>query len=183
MRLIIEDLLTLSRIESNNEVPTTSVINMSTLLTMLQNDAKALSNGKHEIHLNTDETLNIKGSNDELLSAFTNLVTNAVRYTPEGGDVTIGWALKNEQAVFSVKDSGIGIEAQYIVRLTERFYRVDNGRSRDTGGTGLGLAIVKHILNRHKARLEIKSTIGEGSTFSIVFPQSRTAIKPSQEAA
>ena len=183
MRLIIEDLLTLSRIESNSESPTTSVINMSTLLTMLQNDAKALSNGKHKIHLNADETLNIKGSNDELLSAFTNLVTNAVRYTPKGGDVTIGWTLKNKQAVLNVKDSGIGIEAQHIVRLTERFYRVDNGRSRDTGGTGLGLAIVKHILNRHKARLEIKSTIGEGSTFSIVFPQSRTVIKPSEEAA
>jgi len=150
---------------------------------MLQNDAKALSNGKHKIHLNADETLNIKGSNDELLSAFTNLVTNAVRYTPKGGDVTIGWTLKNKQAVFSVKDSGIGIEPQHIVRLTERFYRVDNGRSRDTGGTGLGLAIVKHIINRHKARLEIKSTIGEGSTFSIVFPQSRTVIKPSEEAA
>ncbi|MFT7228517.1 MAG: two-component system phosphate regulon sensor histidine kinase PhoR [Methylophilaceae bacterium] len=183
MRLIIEDLLTLSRIESNSESPTTSVINMSTLLIMLQNDAKALSNGKHEIHLNADETLNIKGNNQELVSAFTNLVTNAVRYTPEGGNVTIGWTLKNEQAVFIVKDSGIGIEAQHIVRLTERFYRVDNGRSRDTGGTGLGLAIVKHILNRHKARLEIKSTIGEGSTFNIVFPQSRTAIKPSEEVA
>ncbi len=183
MRLIIEDLLTLSRIESNSEAPTTSIINMSTLLTMLQIDANALSNGKHQIHLKARNTLNLKGSHDELLSAFTNLITNAVRYTPEGGEVTIGWTLKNKQAVFSVKDSGIGIERQHIARLTERFYRVDSGRSRDTGGTGLGLAIVKHILSRHKATLKIKSTIGEGSTFSITFPQSRTAIKPQKRAA
>ena len=183
MRLIIEDLLTLSRIESNNEVPTTSVINMTTLLTMIQNDANALSSGKHNIQLNVDKTLDIKGSREELLSAFTNLVSNAVRYTPEGGDVTINWQLANKQAVFSVQDSGIGIEDQHIARLTERFYRVDHGRSRDTGGTGLGLAIVKHILNRHKATLEIQSTIGEGSTFSIVFPQSRTVIDQSKEAA
>lgn len=183
MRLIIEDLLTLSRIESNNEVPTTSVINMTMLLTMIQNDANALSSGKHNIQLNVDKTLDIKGSREELLSAFTNLVSNAVRYTPEGGDVTINWQLANKQAVFSVQDSGIGIEDQHIARLTERFYRVDHGRSRDTGGTGLGLAIVKHILNRHKATLEIQSTIGEGSTFSIVFPQSRTVIDQSKEAA
>jgi two-component system, OmpR family, phosphate regulon sensor histidine kinase PhoR len=183
MRLIIEDLLTLSRIESNSEVPTTSVINMSSLLTMILNDANALSQGKHSIQLNADKTLNIKGSREELLSAFTNLVSNAVRYTPEGGEVIISWQLRNKQAVFSVQDSGIGIEEQHIARLTERFYRVDHGRSRDTGGTGLGLAIVKHILNRHKARLEIKSVIGDGSTFSIVFPQSRTAIDQTEAAA
>ncbi len=183
MRLIIEDLLTLSRIESNNEVPTVSVINMSTLLTMILNDANALSNGKHTLHLNAEESLNIKGSREELLSAFTNLVSNAVRYTPEGGNITIDWQLKNKQAVFSVTDTGIGIEHHHIARLTERFYRVDNGRSRDTGGTGLGLAIVKHILSRHKAKLEVKSTLGKGSTFSIVFPQSRTVSEPNKEAA
>jgi len=183
MRLIIEDLLTLSRIERNSEAPTTSTINMSTLLAMLQNDGNALSNGKHQIHLKARNTLNLKGNHDELLSAFTNLITNAVRYTPEGGEVTISWALKNKQAVFSVKDSGIGIERQHIARLTERFYRVDSGRSRNTGGTGLGLAIVKHILSRHKATLKIKSTIGKGSTFSITFPQSRTAIKLPKRAA
>jgi len=183
MRLIIEDLLTLSRIESNNEVPTSAVINMPLLLTMIQNDAIALSHGKHEIHLNADNSLNIKGNREELLSAFTNLVTNAVRYTPEGGNITINWQLKNKQAVFSVQDAGIGIEEHHIARLTERFYRVDQGRSRDTGGTGLGLAIVKHILSRHKAKLEVESVIGEGSTFSIVFPQSRTEINASEAAA
>lgn len=183
MQLIIEDLLTLSRIESNYEIPATTVIDMQQLLQMIQNDAKALSNGKHQIHLNAISKLDIKGSKEELLSAFTNLVSNAVRYTPEGGDVLINWSLVGEQAVFSVKDSGIGIEQQHITRLTERFYRVDHGRSRDTGGTGLGLAIVKHILTRHKAKLEIESTIGEGSTFSIVFPPSRTATDHTEVAA
>ena len=183
MRLIIEDLLTLSRIESNNEVPSASLINMSTLLTMIQSDANALSNGKHTILLDAEDSLNIKGSREELLSAFTNLVTNAIRYTPEGGTITIHWQLKNKQAVFSVSDTGIGIEERHIARLTERFYRVDTGRSRDTGGTGLGLAIVKHILSRHKAKLEVKSTLGKGSTFSIVFPQSRTVSEPNKEAA
>lgn len=183
MRLIIEDLLTLSRIESNYEVPATTIIQMASLLDMIHNDANALSNGKHTIKLHADKLLNLKGSREELLSAFTNLVSNAIRYTPEGGDIVISWQLKNKQAVFSVKDSGIGIEEQHIARLTERFYRVDNSRSRETGGTGLGLAIVKHILNRHRAKLEVDSMIGKGSTFSILFPQSRTVINQTEEAA
>ncbi len=183
MRLIIEDLLTLSRIESNYEVPATTIIQMPALLDMIQNDAKALSNGKHTIKLQVDKSLNLKGSREELMSAFTNLVSNAIRYTPEGGEIIISWQLKNKQAVFSVKDSGIGIEEQHIPRLTERFYRVDNSRSRETGGTGLGLAIVKHILNRHRAKLEVDSKIGKGSTFSILFPQSRTILNETIEAA
>jgi two-component system phosphate regulon sensor histidine kinase PhoR len=156
---------------------------MTSLLNMIHNDANALSNGKHLILLDAEASLDIKGSREELLSAFTNLVSNAVRYTPEGGSITIHWHLKNKQAIFSVTDSGIGIEQQHIARLTERFYRVDSSRSRDTGGTGLGLAIVKHILSRHKAKLEVKSTLGKGSTFSIVFPQSRTVSEPNKEAA
>ncbi len=184
MRLIIEDLLTLSKIESNNEVPEKTVINMQKTLAMIQNDANALSNNKHRISLDADASLNIKGSQEELISAFTNLVTNAIRYTPNKGNISIKWQLRdNGQAVFSVQDSGIGIDEQHIARLTERFYRVDHGRSRDTGGTGLGLAIVKHILNRHKAKLEIESITGEGSTFSIVFPQSRTSIDQSKAIA
>lgn len=177
MRLIIEDLLTLSKIESNNEVPETTVIDMQQLLEQIYNEAKALSNGKHTVQLEAEKDLNLKGSVEELLSAFTNLVSNAVRYSPEDGTVTIGWASKNNSAVFSVKDTGIGIEAKHIARLTERFYRVDNSRSRETGGTGLGLAIVKHILTRHKAKLDIKSQVGKGSTFSIVFPSSRMTTK------
>ncbi len=179
MRRIIEDLLTLSTIESNTDAPEDKIIRMSSLLKMIQNDAKALSNGKHKIHLKSEKNLNVTGNQEELLSAFTNLVSNAIRYTPEGGDIYISWQLNDGQAVFGVRDTGIGIEQKHIARLTERFYRVDRGRSRDTGGTGLGLAIVKHILNRHKARLEITSELGVGSTFSIVFPKSRTAQKDS----
>jgi len=184
MRLIIEDLLTLSKIESNNEVPERTVINMQKILSMIQKDAEALSGGQHQITMQAKEALDIKGSQEELISAFTNLVSNAIRYSPEGGNITINWQLNNDgQAVFSVTDSGIGIEEQHLVRLTERFYRVDNSRSRDTGGTGLGLAIVKHILNRHKARLDIESTIGKGSTFSIIFPESRISIDQSKAIA
>ncbi len=177
MQRIIEDLLMLSRIESNTETPEHDTINMVTLLKTVQNDGRALSNKKHSIHLDVDKNLNITGNQEELLSAFSNLVSNAIRYTPKKGDIYIQWSRIDEQAVFSVRDTGIGIEEEHIARLTERFYRVDTGRSRDTGGTGLGLAIVKHILNRHKAKLEIISQPNVGSTFSIVFPKSRIANK------
>ena len=177
MRRIIEDLLTLSTIESNSEAPEEHEIDMPKLLSSLQNDALSLSQTlyktKHKIHLKVDQTLHLNGAQDELQSAFSNLISNAVRYTPKGGEITITWAMQNEQAIFSVRDTGIGIEQQYIDRLTERFYRVDRSRSRETGGTGLGLSIVKHILIRHQAKLEISSEIGTGSTFSVLFPKSR----------
>jgi two-component system phosphate regulon sensor histidine kinase PhoR len=144
---------------------------------MLYNDAKALSNGKHKINLDVDEHMNLTGAADELVSALGNLVSNAVRYTPEGGEIRISWQPRNRQAVFSVTDNGIGIEQQHIDRLTERFYRVDRSRSRETGGTGLGLSIVKHILTRHQAKLEIRSTPGKGSTFSAIFPETRVVKK------
>ena len=177
MRRIIEDLLTLSSIESNVEAPDNKEIEMAKLLKIVQNDAvglgQALSKAKHKIYLDADPTLNLNGSQDELQSAFGNLVSNAVRYTSKGGEIFITWNLINEQPVFTVRDTGIGIEQQHIDRLTERFYRVDRGRSRETGGTGLGLSIVKHILIRHQAKLEISSEIGVGSTFCIVFPKAR----------
>ncbi|MEE9331543.1 MAG: phosphate regulon sensor histidine kinase PhoR [Methylophilaceae bacterium] len=175
MQRIIEDLLTLSRIESNTETPEHDTIDMMALLKTVQNDGRALSSKKHSIHLEADKKLNITGNQEELLSAFSNIVSNAIRYTPRKGNIYIKWGRIDEQAVFSVRDTGIGIEEEHIDRLTERFYRVDTGRSRDTGGTGLGLAIVKHILNRHKAKLEIVSQPNVGSTFSIVFPASRIA--------
>jgi two-component system phosphate regulon sensor histidine kinase PhoR len=182
MRLIIEDLLTLSRIESNNEAPEDNVIKMTALLNLIKNDAIALSNGKHKIHLHSEKNLNLMGSREELLSAFSNLVSNAIRYTPAMGDIFIDWqADDGGKAVFSVMDTGIGIEQQHLDRITERFYRVDRGRSRETGGTGLGLAIVKHILSRHNAKLEIDSEFGEGSTFSIIFPVTRTLRKTKTE--
>lgn len=185
MRRIIEDLLTLSTIESNSAIPDDDEIDMLALLESIQNDAIGLSLGlnknsqkaKHHIHLNADANLKLNGAREELRSAFSNLVINAIRYTPTGGEIFISWALQDEQAVFSVRDTGIGIEQQHIARLTERFYRVDRSRSRETGGTGLGLSIVKHILIRHQAKLEVSSAIGVGSTFSAVFPKARIVRK------
>lgn len=181
MRRIIEDLLTLSKIESNTEEPVNIEIEMANLLKVIQNDALGLSQSlnktKHTIQLEADSRLNLIGSQDEIQSALSNLVSNAVRYTPKGGEIAISWGLSDEQAVFSVRDTGVGIEQQHIDRLTERFYRVDRGRSRETGGTGLGLSIVKHILIRHQAKLEICSEVGVGSTFSVQFPKNRTVQK------
>ena len=118
--------------------------------------------------------IKVRGNADELRSAFSNLVSNAVRYTPKGGSIEINWSSeKNGRPTFSVKDSGIGIAPQHIPRLTERFYRVDRSRSRETGGTGLGLAIVKHIVLRHQANFEIISEEGKGSNFSIILPLRR----------
>lgn len=173
MRRLIEDLLTLSHIESNVQPPEDTEIEMPALLNMLVNDAKALSQGKHVVTLDADSHLNLNGAAEELQSALGNLVSNAIRYTPNGGNILVSWKLRENHAVFSVTDDGIGIEQQHIDRLTERFYRVDRSRSRETGGTGLGLSIVKHILTRHQAKLEITSELGKGSTFSVVFPKAR----------
>lgn len=183
MRRIIEDLLMLSTIESNIDEPDDTEVDMTKLLKQIQNDALGLSQSlyktKHKIELSIDSELNIVGAQNELQSAFTNLVSNAVRYTPKGGNIRITWSALNDQAIFSVIDSGIGIEQQHIDRLTERFYRVDRGRSRETGGTGLGLSIVKHILIRHQARLEITSEVDVGSTFCVLFPKTRVVKKKS----
>jgi len=177
MRRLIEDLLTLSHIESNTQPPEDRPIGMPALINMMLNDAKALSLGKHSISANITPNLDLLGAADELQSALSNLVSNAVRYTPQGGEIHISWQLRNGQPVFSVRDNGIGIAHQHIDRLTERFYRVDRSRSRETGGTGLGLAIVKHILTRHQAKLEIVSEPDVGSTFSAVFPKERSIQK------
>lgn len=177
MRRLIEDLLTLSHIESNTQPPEDMAIEMSALINMMLNDANALSQGNHKISADISKNLNLVGAFDELQSALSNLVSNAIRYTPKGGEIQIRWQLRRDQAVFSVSDNGIGIPQQHIDRLTERFYRVDRGRSRETGGTGLGLSIVKHILTRHQAKLEIVSEVGVGSTFSAIFPKARTIQK------
>jgi len=134
----------------------------------------ALSSGQHHLKLELLTDSKLLGSADELRSAFGNLISNAIRYTPTDGEIVIRWQEQDDgRLVFSVQDAGIGIASQHIPRLTERFYRVDSSRSRATGGTGLGLAIVKHIANRHQAHLEISSVEGRGSTFSIVFPAQR----------
>jgi two-component system phosphate regulon sensor histidine kinase PhoR len=140
------------------------------LLQQIQRDSIALSSGRHEITLRVDGP-DLMGSSDELHSAFANLVTNAVRYTPDGGKIDIIWENHNDGPRFIVRDNGIGIRPEHIARLTERFYRVDKGRSRETQGTGLGLAIVKHVLIRHQAQLTIDSEVGKGSAFIVQFPQ------------
>jgi len=172
MRRLIEDLLTLSTLETDAP-PQEEEIEVPTLLALVRDEATALSAGRHDIRLNNTGPAQLLGSGRELHSAFSNLASNAVRYTPDGGSITLTWESNKEGAAFSVKDSGIGIEAKHLPRLTERFYRVDRGRSRESGGTGLGLAIVKHVLERHEASLSIDSTPGEGSRFLVQFPGRR----------
>ncbi|MGJ0535367.1 MAG: phosphate regulon sensor histidine kinase PhoR [Methylocystis sp.] len=177
MRHLVEDLLTLSQLESSQNVPQETEIEIPSLLNMVMTEGESLSNGRHRLLLEADSSICLTGATEELHSAFGNLVSNAIRYTPEGGDITLKWGLRGDSAEFCVTDTGLGIEPQHISRLTERFYRVDRSRSRATGGTGLGLSIVKHILTRHQARLEIQSEVGKGSTFSAVFPAARVVRK------
>jgi len=173
MERLVEDLLTLSRLENDTEPPREDTVDMPGLLESLREEASALSGGKHLIELGDISAGSVRGSADELRSAFGNLVSNAVRYTPEGGKLALNWRIEDGCPVFSVADNGIGIPPEHIPRLTERFYRVDNGRSTATGGTGLGLAIVKHVLARHQAWLTIRSEIGRGSVFSAHLPRQR----------
>ena len=173
MRRLVEDLLALSRLESSQNVPQEADVDVPALLQRVLTEGQSFSGGRHQILLEMDASLHLKGAMEELHSAFGNLVTNAIRYTPDGGEIRLAWGLRGQDAVFGVTDSGIGIESQHLSRLTERFYRVDSSRSRATGGTGLGLSIVKHILTRHQARLEITSEFGRGSVFSAVFPPAR----------
>src|SRR5204863_8777951 len=148
------------------------------LLLQVSADAKALSDRRHEITLDIRDPANVVGSRDELSSALGNLVSNAVRYTPAGGRIALDWRVTSNGGEFSVVDTGIGIAAEHIPRLTERFYRVDRSRSRATGGTGLGLAIVKHVLIRHQAALDVTSELGSGSTFTVLLPARRVAPDP-----
>ncbi len=173
MHRIIEDLLMLSVLESAPPL-TGDRVRVRPLLERARSDAEALSGGRHAISLQGSPAIDILGSEAELASAFGNLVTNAVRYTPHGGEVRILWRDGPDGASFTVEDTGIGIAPEHIPRLTERFYRVDRSRSRETGGTGLGLAIVKHAIARHQASLDVDSRQGAGSRFTIHFPASRT---------
>jgi len=173
MQRILEELLTLSNLESAPPPPATERVIMSALTEKLLRDGEALSAGRHDLRLETSGSGDLTGSEVEIASALSNLVSNAVRYTPEGGKITLTWHAGPEGAEFAVEDSGIGIDAKHIPRLTERFYRVDRSRSRETGGTGLGLSIVKHALSRHQATLDIRSTPGKGSRFAARFPPSR----------
>ena len=174
MQRLVADLLTLSALESDQNPVEEERFAIVPLLLALSSDAKALSGGQHEIALDVGDAATLVGSRDELASAFANLITNAIRYTPPKGSITLAWRIDDDgSGVFAVTDTGIGIPAEYVPRLTERFYRVDRSRSRATGGTGLGLAIVKHVLMRHQAALEIVSERGQGSTFEIRLPARR----------
>lgn len=178
MENLIEDLLLLSRLENQEDKnKNEKTILVSALLNTICDEAKALSGkSKHHFTLKTDKNLLLIGCKEELSSLFSNIIFNAVKYTPAGGYITIEWYRKNKQAYFKVSDTGIGIANKHIPRLTERFYRVDPARSRTSGGTGLGLAIAKHVLIRHQAKLDIKSKIDKGSVFECIFPCDRTII-------
>jgi two-component system phosphate regulon sensor histidine kinase PhoR len=180
MQRIVEDLLSLSALESAPEPPHDRRIGIKSLLGRVRAEAGALSGGRHAISLEADEGFDLLGDDTEVASAFSNLANNAVRYTPPGGAVRLVWRASPDGAEFAVEDSGIGIPPEHIPRLTERFYRVDHGRSRETGGTGLGLAIVKHALARHQAALEIQSEPGKGSRFTARFPSHRIAPAPTR---
>ncbi len=183
MQRLVEDLLELSTLETSAKAPTDEIVDMASLLSQLTDEAQAFSAGRHEIGLETDGPTALRGSRKELHSAFLNLVTNAVRYTPEGGHIWLVWKVASGGgARFTVLDDGIGIAPNHIPRLTERFYRIDRSRSRESGGTGLGLAIVKHSLNRHQAQLEIHSDLGQGSRFSATFPCERV-YRPASEVS
>jgi two-component system phosphate regulon sensor histidine kinase PhoR len=172
MGQIVEDLLTLSRLETQHDV-TDERVPMAALLAMVHKEALALSQGRHQIALESTAGMDLLGSPRDLHSALSNLVSNAVRYTPTGGSITIRWQRTPGGALYSVSDTGFGIPAAHLARLTERFYRVSSSRSRETGGTGLGLSIVKHVLNLHQARLQVDSAPGVGSTFACHFGRAR----------
>jgi two-component system, OmpR family, phosphate regulon sensor histidine kinase PhoR len=174
MQRLVADLLTLSALESEHNQLPDEPFALVPLLLQLSADAKGLSQGQHEIALDIGDAANVTGSREELASAFGNLVSNAIRYTPAGGTITLAWRVDADgSGVFTVTDTGIGIGPEHLPRLTERFYRVDRSRSRATGGTGLGLAIVKHVLLRHQADLEVESEPGKGSAFSVRLPARR----------
>ncbi|MBI4754763.1 MAG: phosphate regulon sensor histidine kinase PhoR [Betaproteobacteria bacterium] len=177
MQRLVEDLLTLSALETDSP-PGDERTDVAELIEDLAEEAAALSAGRHHIEVEAAAGAVLLGSARELRSALANLVSNAVRYTPEGGHIRLLWQHGPEGGRFTVEDDGIGIDARDIPRLTERFYRVDRGRSRETGGTGLGLAIVKHVLNRHQASLHIESEPGRGSRFTARFPARRVQRLP-----
>lgn len=183
MERLLEDLLLLSRLESEGELPPMSPVAVPDMLEEVREEALLMSGGRHTVTLAADNELWLRGVASELRSAFANLVTNAIHYTPEGGEVTLRWYGDEEGVCFEVRDTGVGIDPQHIPRLTERFYRVDTSRSRVTGGTGLGLAIVKHVLERHQGRLEVESEPGVGSVFRCRFPSTQRSVRPATSKA
>ena len=172
MRTLVEELLQLSRLENTSEPHEEQRVDVAGLLSLLRKDVMTLEH-RPNIRLHLDSTACLTGSETELQSVFANLLSNAIKYTPESGSVDIRWWDDEKGAHLSVIDTGIGIAQEHLPRLTERFYRVDSGRSRKLGGFGLGLSIVKHVLQRHGGTLTISSELGKGSNFTCHFPVSR----------
>ena len=171
MDALVQQLLTLSRIEASARVQFDDNVDVPAMLAQLEQEAQTVNRDKqHTIVFDVDPELRVSGVTEELRSAFSNLVVNAIKYTQRGGNIHVSWQRQHLKAVFAVNDNGPGIAPQHVKRLTERFYRVDEARARNTGGTGLGLAIVKHVLSRHNSRLMIFSEPGNGSSFSFTLP-------------
>jgi two-component system, OmpR family, phosphate regulon sensor histidine kinase PhoR len=179
---LVDDLLTLAQLEGSPRPAPDRWVAAQPLVARVFSEAELLSAGRHEMELDAQPGLEVAGIDNELASAMGNLLGNAVRYTPDGGRIAARWLQRDSDgcAVFEVRDSGIGIAREHLPRLTERFYRVDGSRSRETGGTGLGLAIVKHVVTRHGGELEMESEVGKGSVFRIVLPAARVreAVRP-----
>jgi two-component system phosphate regulon sensor histidine kinase PhoR len=175
MTAIIRDLIELSRLEETDEVIGGEPVDVAALISLLRKDVLARSVHPKDVRIRVESQAQLLGDEPEIHSAFSNLVDNAAKYTPADGSIEIRWSVDEDGGHFAVTDTGMGVPPEHIPRLTERFYRVDAGRSRATGGSGLGLAIVKHVLQRHGATLEVKSTLGAGSTFTCHFPPERIA--------
>jgi two-component system phosphate regulon sensor histidine kinase PhoR len=175
IQTLVDDLLTLAQLEGSPRPGGDRWVSADALIATAMADADLLSAGRHDLHLEKADGVELAGAEGELRSAVGNLLSNAVRYTPDGGRIDVRWSLRNSDgcAVFEVADTGIGIAREHLPRLTERFYRVDGSRSRDTGGTGLGLAIVKHVVQRHGGELQVESEPGKGSRFRLVLPAAR----------
>ena len=174
MQLLVADLLSLAQLEGSPRPAADRWVSLDSLLLRIAADAQALSAGRHRLHVMAVTGMEIAGRESELLSGVGNLVSNAVRYTPAGGEIEAVWRLLEDgSGELTVVDTGPGIAREHIPRLTERFYRVDGSRSRETGGTGLGLSIVKHVMQRHGGELMVQSEIGKGSRFRLVFPAAR----------
>ena len=182
MQRLVDDLLTLSALEATKG-PREDAVDADALFARIEETARHVSDGHHQLTFEIDPDTVLLGSENELTSAFVNLVTNAIRYTPEHGRIDVRWRrLADGSGALTVADSGIGIPAQDLPRITERFYRVDRGRSRQSGGTGLGLAIVKHVLTRHQGSLTIESEVGRGSRFTATLPARRVVHQPRQQS-
>jgi two-component system phosphate regulon sensor histidine kinase PhoR len=179
MQALVADLLTLAQLEGSPRPPTDRWVAVPGVLRRAQADALALSHGRHRIEVSDGDDAEVAANDNELLSAVGNLLNNAVRYTPPGGRITLQWRWRDDGgAELAVSDTGIGIAREHLPRLTERFYRVDGSRSRDTGGTGLGLSIVKHVVQRHGGEIDVESEPGKGSTFRLVLPALRVRRAP-----